>query len=100
MAYQIMTNQNMLQTIKKSFSISTADMRRITKDFRSEMKIGLEGKKSSLKMIPTYVHRPSGNEKGSCIALDLGGTNFRILEVTLKGAGQTSAPKVMKFALK
>lgn len=37
-------------------------------------------------MIPSYVqHIPSGSEKGTYLALDLGGTNLRVCEVTLLG---------------
>jgi hexokinase len=37
-------------------------------------------------MIPSYVsHRPTGKETGSYLALDLGGTNFRVCEVYLEG---------------
>jgi len=61
---------------------------------------GLRGSKSSLKMIPTYVERPSGNEKGKFIALDLGGTNFRVLELELKGKRKIKKPVVATFALK
>ncbi|CAL0323852.1 unnamed protein product [Lupinus luteus] len=39
-----------------------------------------------LPMLPTYVHDlPTGNEKGLFYALDLGGTNFRVLRVQLGG---------------
>lgn len=39
-----------------------------------------------LPMIPTFVHTlPSGNEEGLFYALDLGGTNFRVLRVQLGG---------------
>ena len=74
-------------------------MKRIVKDFHSEMAKGLAGKKSSLKMIPAYVDRPTGGEKGLFIALDLGGTNFRILELELKGNGRSRISKVRKFVL-
>ncbi|KAK9270748.1 hypothetical protein L1049_026331 [Liquidambar formosana] len=41
---------------------------------------------SDLKMILSYVNSlPSGNEKGLFYALDLGGTNFRVLRVQLGG---------------
>lgn len=41
---------------------------------------------SDLKMILSYVDSlPSGNEKGLFYALDLGGTNFRVLRVQLGG---------------
>lgn len=90
----------MLQAIENSFTLSASDMRRIAKDFRSEMEKGLVGKKSSLKMIPAYVTRPTGDEKGKYFALDLGGTNFRVIELTLRGGGRTTAPRVMRFTLK
>jgi len=79
--------------------ISLGQIRRIIRDFELEMERGLFGQKSSLKMIPTYVSRPTGKEIGKFIALDLGGTHFRILELTLKGSGKTGASNVMKFAL-
>lgn len=88
-----------LRYIENSFRLSLSDMRQIVRDFHSEMEKGLAGKSSSLKMIPTYVDRPVGNEKGKFIALDLGGTNFRVLELELKGKGRCSTPKVKKFVL-
>lgn len=80
--------QKDLRYLEKSFNISLAQMRRISRDFRSEMARGLAGAKSSLKMIPAYVDKPSGNELGRFIALDLGGTNLRILQLELKGQGR------------
>jgi hexokinase len=81
------------------FSLSLKDIKNIIRDFHSEMENGLTGKKSSLKMIPTYVSRPTGNEKGKFIALDLGGTNFRILKLDLEGNGKIGSSDIMKFAL-
>ncbi|MDD5495867.1 MAG: hypothetical protein PHP46_02045 [Candidatus Omnitrophica bacterium] len=92
-------DKKIFNSIKKDFGISIGDMRHIIKDFHSEMIKGLNGEKSSLKMIPTYVDRPTGNEKGSFIALDLGGTNFRVLGLELKGNGKMSTPRVKKYAL-
>ncbi len=88
-----------LENIKRSFDISRAEVRKIIKDFHAEMEKGLAGKSSSLKMIPTYVDRPTGNEKGKFLALDLGGTNFRILKLKLMGKGRVGASKVKKFLL-
>ena len=40
-------------------------------------------------MIPTWVFGwPSGKEKGSYLAVDLGGTNLRVCEVELEGEGK------------
>ncbi|GAA0165550.1 kinase [Lithospermum erythrorhizon] len=54
-----------------------------------DMRAGLQhdsGPGSDLKMLLSYVHSlPTGNEKGLYYALDLGGTNFRVLRVQLGG---------------
>ncbi|KAI5079288.1 hypothetical protein GOP47_0004767 [Adiantum capillus-veneris] len=53
-----------------------------------EMKAGLavEGGSKDYKMILTYVDKlPSGKERGHFYALDLGGTNFRVLRVHFGG---------------
>ncbi|WVZ69004.1 hypothetical protein U9M48_017868 [Paspalum notatum var. saurae] len=47
------------------------------------------GSGSALKMLLTYVDSlPSGDEKGLFYALDLGGTNFRVLRIQLGGKEQ------------
>ena len=89
----------MLKRIEKEFEFSRARMMKVIKDFHSEMERGLSGRESSLKMIPTYAGMPTGKEKGRFIALDLGGTNFRVLELTLKGDRTTGRPSIMKFIL-
>ena len=52
-----------------------------------EMNIGLSSAtydQATVKMFPTYVRDiPSGREVGQILALDLGGTNFRIFLVNL-----------------
>lgn len=88
-----------LKAIEKKFHISLKEMKRIIEDFHSEMDEGLAGNSSSLKMIPSYVGKPTGNEKGRFIALDLGGTNFRILELDLKGGGRFGKSLSQSFTL-
>jgi hexokinase len=88
-----------LKQLEKDFNISPTRMRRMVRDFHSQMKKGLRGASSSLKMIPTYVDIPTGKEKGLFLALDLGGTNFRVLELELKGMGRTGDPIVKKYVL-
>lgn len=47
---------------------------------------------SSVKMYPSFVTRfPTGKEKGQYLALDLGGTNYRVILVTL---GESEHPKI------
>jgi hexokinase len=54
-----------------------------------EMSAGLSPithKKASVKMFPTFVRNiPNGTEMGHVLALDLGGTNFRVLLIDLRG---------------
>lgn len=53
-----------------------------------EMKKGLEPSThddADIKMFPTYVRSlPDGTERGEVLALDLGGTNFRVLVINLE----------------
>jgi hexokinase len=93
-----MTNLK-LKNIEKMFDISLQEMQKIVRDFHSEMSAGLAGENSSLKMIHSYVARPTGKERGKFIALDLGGTNFRILELELKGRGRIGPITSKSFTL-
>lgn len=92
-------NSEILQHIYKTLDVPLNEIRKIIKDFHSEMLKGLAGRKSSLKMLPAYVDRPCGKEKGKFISLDLGGTNLRILELELKGKGRVATFKEKRFIL-
>lgn len=91
--------EKILKELEKSFEISIKDIRKIINNFHLEMNSGLAGKSSSLAMIPTYVKLPTGKEKGNFLALDLGGTNFRVLELELKGGSRTTRLQIMKFTI-
>ena len=55
--------------------------------FKDELEKGLYATNpiSDLKMYPTYVYElPSGKETGDILALDLGGSNFRVVLIRLK----------------
>ena len=85
--------------LDKLFNVSFNEIKVIITDFHAEMQKGLSGYESSLKMLPSFVDRPKGNEKGKFIALDLGGTNFRVLAVELDGNGNSEIQAVSKFAI-
>ena len=85
--------------LEKLFKVTLADIKVMIRDFHSEMQKGLSGYESSLKMIPSFVDRPQGTEKGRFIALDLGGTNLRVLAVELDGKGSSSVLAVSKFVV-
>lgn len=62
-------------------------MRKIKKIFNSEVEAALNERPSSLQCENTYIPElPDGSETGDFLALDLGGTNFRIMIVELKNS--------------
>ncbi|NXT36937.1 HXK3 protein, partial [Pelecanoides urinatrix] len=65
--------------------LSRADLERVQALMRQEMELGLgreTNANASIRMLPTYVRgTPNGTERGEFLALDLGGTNFRVLVV-------------------
>ena len=66
------------------------------------MNVGLESPKPSkdvMPMIPTYVTSiPTGKEVGLYLAADLGGTNFRVCSIDLKG-DHTFSMKQSKYRI-
>ncbi|KAJ6667754.1 hypothetical protein lerEdw1_016075 [Lerista edwardsae] len=68
------------------FRFSVMELERLQNLMKLEMMKGLaRDSKASVRMLPTYVcHLPDGSERGKFLALDLGGTNFRVLMVELK----------------
>lgn len=81
------THEDQVQLVEREFNLSTASCRSIMDRMTLEMQKGL-GKatndKAKIKMIPSYVTSlPDGSERGNFLALDLGGTNFRVLSVEI-----------------
>ncbi|KAJ3365092.1 glucokinase [Allomyces javanicus] len=72
-----------------SFQIPRDKMRLIATHMYSEFVRGLSADGAPIRMIPSYAYAmPTSHETGVYLALDLGGTNFRVCAVTLKGHGQ------------
>ncbi|ODV61558.1 hexokinase 2 ASCRUDRAFT_75550 [Ascoidea rubescens DSM 1968] len=75
-----------IKVLKSIFSVSPAKLRQITDHFRSELEKGLSVNGGNIPMIPTWVlDYPTGKESGSYLAIDLGGTNLRVVLVNLLG---------------
>lgn len=77
-----------LQELTIELSLSLEQIHHIADCFRQTMIDGLAGKDSPLKMLPSYLKQPSGNEMGTFLALDFGGTNVRVLLTELFGHGK------------
>ncbi|NXF65831.1 HXK2 protein, partial [Ciccaba nigrolineata] len=71
--------------------LSEETLQEVSQRFRKEMEKGLgadTNPTASVKMLPTFVRStPDGTEDGDFLALDLGGTNFRVLRVKVSDNG-------------
>jgi len=80
-----------LNKILDAFNVSTNKLKEISDCFVQEMEKGLDHDGATVAMIPSYVAgRCTGDEKGTFLALDLGGTNLRVCQVNLLGGGKYS----------
>ena len=78
------------------FSYDSIDPHSLVKDVLVDMTYGLEGKKSSLPMIPSYITPVSNIPAGKTVlALDAGGTNLRVSLIEFTENGQ-AIPKETK----
>ncbi|KAK6185108.1 hypothetical protein SNE40_007416 [Patella caerulea] len=83
------TKLKQVENIVKPFILDDAVYKRVCDVMLDNFNKGL-GKETNaearVKMFPTYVRSvPDGTEEGDFLALDLGGTNFRVLLISLKG---------------
>ncbi|KAI8068798.1 hexokinase-domain-containing protein [Thamnidium elegans] len=75
--------------IVDTFTVSDERLIKIADQFVREMEKGLDHQGATIAMIPSFVAgRCTGNERGTFMALDLGGTNLRVCHVTLLGNGE------------
>jgi len=72
--------------VAAEFESTDADVRRWVDEFITELNEGLAKNDTTMSQIPTYVTAvPNGTEKGLYLAVDLGGTNFRVCSIQLNG---------------
>ncbi|XP_039135234.1 hexokinase-4, chloroplastic [Dioscorea cayenensis subsp. rotundata] len=88
LAGDVVTASRILKELKSGCDTPLPVLRRVADAMADDMRAGLasDHSGSDLKMILSYVDAlPTGSEKGLFYALDLGGTNFRVLRVQLGG---------------
>uniref|UniRef100_A0A4W5Q3Y8 Hexokinase-2 n=1 Tax=Hucho hucho TaxID=62062 RepID=A0A4W5Q3Y8_9TELE len=88
-------NHDKVQQVDKflyHLRLSDENLMDVSVRFRREMNKGLgrdSNPTAAVKMLPTFVRStPDGTEKGDFLALDLGGTNFRVLLVKVSDNGK------------
>ncbi|RWS24173.1 hexokinase-2-like protein [Leptotrombidium deliense] len=81
--------------LTKCFIIEETKLRETKTKLNSAFEVGLRDEQNAVvKMLITYVRSlPTGEETGPFLALDLGGTNFRVLLITLEGVKATQINK-------
>ncbi|KAI9833101.1 MAG: hexokinase A [Phylliscum demangeonii] len=73
-----------INELERLFVVDTEKLRQITSHFVSELERGLRENGATIPMNPTWVMAfPTGDETGTYLALDMGGTNLRVCEIDL-----------------
>ncbi|XP_037383597.1 hexokinase-2 [Talpa occidentalis] len=87
-AHRLADQHRVRQNILESLKLSREQLLEVKARMKVEMERGLRKETHAMapvKMLPTYVcATPDGTEKGDFLALDLGGTNFRVLLVRVR----------------
>ncbi|XP_067388449.1 hexokinase-2 isoform X2 [Emydura macquarii macquarii] len=87
-AYRLAAQHKARQQTLEALKLSHEQLLEVKARMRIEMERGLSREShgdATVKMLPTYVcSTPDGTEKGDFLALDLGGTNFRVLLVRVR----------------
>ena len=87
-AYRLADQHRARQKTLEPLQLSHDQLLEVKRRMKVEMERGLSKEthaSAPVKMLPTYVcATPDGTEKGDFLALDLGGTNFRVLLVCVR----------------
>lgn len=87
--------------ILSSLHLGDETLRRVMALMLKEMELGLQvggTSKADIKMLPSFVRSiPNGHESGNFLALDLGGTNFRVLLIKLADGKSEMASKIYRI---
>ncbi|XP_069609512.1 hexokinase HKDC1-like [Ranitomeya imitator] len=87
-ACRLLSQRKQIDEVLEQLQISDEKLVEIKLRMIAELKYGLKKEthdSATVKMLPTYVYgTPDGTENGNFLALDLGGTNFRVLLVKIR----------------
>ncbi|XP_036121502.1 hexokinase HKDC1 [Molossus molossus] len=87
-ASRVQAQRKLIDQVLALFQLTREQLVDVQDKMRAELEYGLKRDThllATVKMLPTYVcGMPDGTEKGKFLALDLGGTNFRVLLVKIR----------------
>ncbi|KAJ8380236.1 hypothetical protein SKAU_G00010140 [Synaphobranchus kaupii] len=93
-AYRLATQQAERQRVLDTLRLSREQLLEVKRRMEEEMSKGLAREThhgATVRMLPTFVRStPDGTEHGDFLALDLGGTNFRVLLVRVRSGKRRS----------
>mmetsp|Transcript_20658 Transcript_20658/g.52433 ORF Transcript_20658/g.52433 Transcript_20658/m.52433 type:complete len:508 (-) Transcript_20658:442-1965(-) len=97
------SREALMQEYRKAMVSSIDQLKELQIDFIKQLEDGLtrevETDGRHMLMLPTYITRlPDGCEAGDVYAIDLGGTNFRVMRVAL-GKGQPVHPDMREVPI-
>lgn len=76
------------------------DLANLVAIFTDEMEKGLDGRDSSLRMIPTYIEAENEFLKDiPVLAIDAGGTNFRAALITFRSNGKIETGETVRYTM-
>ena len=92
---------NILNAILSDFEVDGQKMLDIALLFKDTMEKTLSGETTCLKMLPSYIGKPTGKEKGTFMTIDMGGTNLRCTKFSIedghfKNLGEIKAKLINK----
>ncbi|NXV67961.1 HXK1 protein, partial [Molothrus ater] len=100
-AHRLAAQRRRLDAALAPFLLPPSILQEVRDSMRAELEYGLKREtqaQATVKMLPTYVcGMPDGTEKGKFLALDLGGTNFRVLLVKIKSGRRRSVQMYNKI---
>lgn len=94
--------RELYQEYEKKMLPPRKDLQGLEDDIVKQMEEGMrETGASTVLMLPSYVLRlPTGDERGSCYAIDIGGTNFRVMYCKLSDQpGKVDATVLEQMAI-
>ena len=73
-----------IQDLERLFVVDTQKLKEVTEQFVKELQRGLDHEGENIPMNATWcMGFPTGDETGTFLALDMGGTNLRVCEIVL-----------------
>ncbi|KAG1136390.1 hypothetical protein G6F37_009140 [Rhizopus arrhizus] len=92
-----------IKELERLFDLNADQLKKITQLLQNEMKIGLNKNDedyTNIPMLPSWItRRPTGQELGEYLGLDLSRSHIRVYLVTLHGHGRIST-RQMKYTVK